>query len=409
MSLKTSKAIVISSGLAIFSMFFGAGNLMYPIKTGIMSGNLNFYGISGFLITSVLLPLAGLVAMMLFDGDYKAFFARLGNFPGKAMLGACVIIIGPLIAIPRIVTVAHVMMSPFLPLEILRGSETTSLLLFSLFFLGVSFLGSFRENKIIDVLGYVISPLLVLSLGTLIVKGFITAGAPIAATDTAWGLFRTNVVRGYGTLDLIGAIFFASIVIGILKNKITDKAARTNCKSLAVIGLKAGTIGVGLLALVYIGQSFLGAHFGAGLEGMNDGVAFREIVFKVVGRYGAAIIGSASMFACFSTSIALGAAVAEYLQKDVLKNKIGYVTALAAVLLASLPLSVYGLDTILALTGGPITFIGYPALIALTFCNIGYKLFDFRPVKTPVLITFLIAFITYFVVYFDRFLLYGPH
>jgi len=396
MNVRISRSLIIATGLAIFSMFFGAGNLMFPIKTGIMSGNYNFYGIAGFLITAVLLPLAGLIAIILFNGDYKAFFGRLGNIPGKATMAACMLIMGPVIALPRIVTVAHVMMAPFLPLEILRGSGALSLFLFSSIFLFISFLGSFRESKIVDVLGYVISPLLVLSLGTVIFKGLLTAGEALPATDTPLGLFKTNLIRGYGTLDLIGAIFFGFIVINVLCQKLGPNTP--SCpRKLAKIGLKAGLIGVGLLALVYIGQSFLGAHFGAGLEGLNDGQAFREIIFRIVGRFGAALVGSASMLACFSTSIALGAVVAEYLQKDISKNKIGYVGSLALVLLATMPLSIWGLDKILALTGGPIVFIGYPALIMLTFCNIGYKLFNFKPVKIPVLITFIIAAIIYYI------------
>jgi len=397
MNVRLSRTLIITTGLAIFSMFFGAGNLMFPIKTGIMSGTNNFFGITGFLITAVLLPLTGLIAIILFNGNYKAFFARLGNIPGKATMAACMLIMGPLIALPRIVTIAQVMMAPFLPFEILRGDGTMSLLLFSIFFLGVSFLGSFRENKIVDVLGYVISPLLVLSLGTVIVKGFLTAGAAIPATDTPLSLFKENLIRGYGTLDLIGAIFFGFIVLSILRDKL-GKEAPACLKRLATIGLKAGLIGVGLLGVVYIGQSFLGAHFGAGLEGLNDGQAFREIIFRIVGRWGAAIVGSASMFACFSTSIALGAVVADYLQKDITKNKIGYAGSLALVLLATMPLSIWGLDKILQLTAGPIVFIGYPALIMLTFCNIGYKLFNFKPVKAPVLATFVVAALVYYLV-----------
>lgn len=395
MNQKASKALIISSGLAIFSMFFGAGNLMFPIKTGIISGTYTIFGIAGFLITSILLPLIGLVAIILFNGDYQEFFGRLGNIPGKLTIAACMAIIGPLIVIPRIVTVAHVMMAPFLPCAVLRDNGPKSLLIFSLLFLGITFFGSFRESKIVDVLGYVISPLLLISLTTLIITGFFTAGPTIPATDTPWHLFVRNLIRGYGTLDLMAALFFGTFILNIIKNRLKDMSCPV--KKMAVFGLKAGIIGVGLLGLIYVGQSFLGAHFGAGLTGLNDGEAFRDIIFKVVGRYGAAIVGSASLLACFSTSIALGGVLGRYLQKSLLKNKISYVSALAMVLLASLPLSIYGLNVVLKLTNGPITFIGYPALIMLTFCNIAYKLFHFKPVKTPVIITLLLAFIAYII------------
>jgi branched-chain amino acid:cation transporter, LIVCS family len=395
MNIKSTRSVIIPAGLAIFSMFFGAGNLMYPIETGVSSGTNNFFGISGFLITAVLLPLAGLIAMILFNGDYKAFFARLGNIPGKAMTAACLIIIGPLIAIPRIVAVAHLMIAPFLPAA-LQEPTTGTLFIFSLIFLGLTFIATYQEGKIVDILGYVISPLLIISLMVLILTGVFTAGPALAATGTAFTAFTKNLIHGYKTLDLIGAIFFTSIVLSLLKDKL-DSTTANNIKKLAVIGLKAGVIGVGLLGMVYIGQSFLGAHFGAGIENLNEGEAFRAIVFQVIGKYGALIVGSAALFACLSTSIALGAVVAEYLHKDISHGKMSYVLALALTMLASLPLSCYGLDTILRLTAGPITFIGYPALIALTFCNIAYKLFNFKLVKTPVALTFVVATIAYLI------------
>lgn len=393
MNLKSTRSVIIPAGLAIFSMFFGAGNLMLPIKTGVMSGTNNFFGISGFLITAVLLPLAGLIAMILFNGDYKTFFARLGDTPGKLMMSACMIIIGPLIAIPRIVTVGHVMIAPFLP-TMLQEPTALALFIFGLFFLGITFLGTYKENKIVDILGYIISPLLIASLGVLILVGILTAGQAIPASASALTVFKENMIHGYGTLDLIGAIFFTSIVLNLLKKKLNTGISNT-VKQLALVGLKAGALGVGLLGIVYIGQSFLGAHFGTGIDGLNEGEAFRAIIFKVIGSWGAIIVGSASLLACFSTSIALGAVVGEYLQKDILHNKISYVNALAITLLASLPLSVYGLGTILKITGGPITFIGYPALITLTLCNIAYKLFNFKPVKTPVALTLIAATLAY--------------
>jgi branched-chain amino acid:cation transporter, LIVCS family len=398
MNTSSFKTIIFPAGLAIFSMFFGAGNLMLPIKTGAMSGTNNFYGTLGFVITAVLIPLSGLIAMILFNGDYKAFFARLGNIPGKLMLAGCMIVIGPLIAIPRIVTVGHLMIAPFLPAPFQQPTPFT-LLMFGIVFLGITFLATYKENKIVDLLGWIISPLLILSLAILVIVGIIKAGPAVPASGSAFTVFKKNLIYGYGTLDLIGALFFTSIVLGLLKSKV-DTACANNMKKLALVGLKAGAIGVGLLALVYIGQSFLGAHYGIGIEGMNEGMnegeAFRAIIFKVIGSWGAIIVGSASIFACLSTSIAIGAVVAEYVQKDILGNRISFSWALAITLLICLPLSVYGLDTILRLTGGPITYVGYPALIALTFCNIAYKLFNFKPTKLPVALTFIIATIAYF-------------
>ncbi len=110
-----TKSHIISAGLAIFSMLFGAGNLIYPLMVGQESGNLVFFGMFGFLLTAVILPVAGLIGIILFDGDYQTFFKRLGEIPGELLLGACMLVIGPIVAIPRITTVSHIMIAPFIP------------------------------------------------------------------------------------------------------------------------------------------------------------------------------------------------------------------------------------------------------------------------------------------------------
>ena len=171
---------------------------------------------------------------------------------------------------------------------------------------------------------------------------------------------------------------------------------KSNARELAITGMQAGTIGITLLGIVYTGMSVLGMFHGHGLEWANEGELFREIAFKVVGTHGAFIIGTAVLMACLSTSIALSAVLAEYIQKELFGNRIDYIPALTLGLAASLPLSIAGLSKVLELTGGPIVWIGYPVVIALTFCNIAYKLVGFKPVKTPVALTFVVAFASYY-------------
>ncbi|MDR3646682.1 MAG: branched-chain amino acid transport system II carrier protein [Candidatus Babeliales bacterium] len=381
---KVFQSDVLAIGLAIFSMFFGAGNLMYPIKVGIDSGDKIIFGMSGFLITAIILPLLGLLAMILFEGDYKAFFFRLGEIPGKLILLICILIVGPLIAIPRIVTLSYTMMSPFIP--------NISLVIFTALFLGLTFICTYRESKIVNLLGKYISPALLVSLSIIIIKGFLTGTNMIQTSITPFNAFKENFWRGYETLDLLGAIFFSSVVLHILKKVYIG----ADSKKLAFVGFQAGVIGISLLALVYIGMSNLGLYHGLGLEGINSGELFREVSFRVLGVYGAAIIATAVIMACLSTAIALAVVVAEFAQVDLFKNKINYAHSLIIVLLSCVPLSLYGLDAVLKLTGGVITYVGYPILITLTLLNIAYKLFNFKPVKLPVLIVGTLALISYF-------------
>jgi len=386
-----TKSHIISTGLAIFSMLFGAGNLIYPLMVGQESGSLVFFGAAGFLLTAVVLPVAGLIGMILFDGDYQTFFKRLGNVPGEFLIGACMIIIGPIIAIPRITTLSHTMIAPFIPFAFLQHITIGSSFLFAFIFLTVTFLATFRENKIIDILGNYISPALLLSLTIIIVWGLITAQQSVISSSTAFNLFKVNLIRGYETLDLLGGIFFASIIISILKKNVGSSYP---ARKLAIIGCKAGLIGVSLLGIVYAGMSLLGTFHAHGLEYTNAGELFRGIAFTVLGKHGAAIIATTVLMACLSTSIALSAVVAEYVQK-VLGNQINFSSALFLTLLACVPLSTFGLGHVLALTEGPIVYVGYPIIIVTTFCNIAYKFFGFKPIKIPVLITFIATLISY--------------
>lgn len=383
---KVFKSDILSIGLAIFSMFFGAGNLMYPIKVGIDSGSKIGMGMLGFLITSIVLPLLGLLAMILFEGDYRQFFLRLGKIPGNFLICVCMFIIGPVIAIPRIVTLSYTMMMPFIP--------HVSLFVFTILFLVLTFLCTYRESKIVDLLGNYISPALLISLTIIIIKGFLTRDGVSTVSISNWGVFKENFWLGYGTLDLLGSIFFSSVILHILRK--TYKNSDLNTKQLAFIGLKSGILGIAFLALVYVGMSFLGLYHGYGFEGINSGELFREVSFRVLGTCGAAVIATAVIMACLSTAIALAIVVTEFTQEEIFKNKLSYVKTLIFVLLSCIPLSLYGLDTVLKLTGGAITFIGYPILIALTIFNLAYKLFGFKPVKLPVFIVALLAIYSYF-------------
>jgi len=386
---------IITVGLAVFSMFFGAGNLIYPIAVGMNSGQHVLWGILAFTTSSVLLPLVGMVAMILFDGDYNQFFARLGNIPGKLLILSCMIIIGPLIAIPRIVTLSHVMIAPFIPIEFMQTICPSSSLIFALAFLGTTFLCTYKENKLIDLLGVVISPLLLISIMVIVTVGLLNANAPVMVGSNPLFVYTENFLRGYETLDLLGAIFFSSIVLSIIKKSAIASASH-NSKRFAMIGLQAGILGLTLLGLVYAGLSIQGAFYGYGMAGANAGELFREVSLRILGRSGALVIATAVLMACLSTAMGLAAVIGEYVQKIIFQERICFVSSLILTLVACLPLCVAGLGKVLALTAGPITFVGYPVLIALTVCNAAYKLVGFKSVKLPVLVTFALAVAIYF-------------
>ncbi|MBA3954783.1 branched-chain amino acid transport system II carrier protein [Candidatus Dependentiae bacterium] len=379
---KYFQSTTLTTGLAIFAMLFGAGNLIFPPKVGIVSGTQTWLGLTAFIITAVLLPLVGLIGMVFFDGDYRAFFARTGKIPGNLLILFCMLTIGPLLIMPRIVGLTYELISPFV-------GESCSILWFSLFFALLTFVCCYHKNKIVDLLGKILSPLKLLSMFTIISLGF-WFRKPMAVVSTpSWEIFKTNFQEGYNTFDLVGMIFFAYIIIAILKRTAAPEIT-SNHRALAKVMLRGGIIGGFLLTLVYIGMGYLGAFHGQGLGHLDEGKIFITTIIRVLGDKGAVFISLTVLVACLSTMIALASVVSEYLRNDILQRKVGYTTALTLVL---------GLTTVIAqlkLKGLlyysiPLILMVYPVIIVLTFCNIAYKLWGFKPVKIPVLLAFLLS------------------
>lgn len=364
-------------GLAIFSMLFGAGNIIYPIKAGVLAGSKNYAGILGFLLTGVCLPIFGLVTMILFDGNYKKFFHRVGKIPGNLAILYCLLIIGPLLAMPRCITVPHAMISPFMP-YLTPG-------LFSILFCIVTFLLTYKESKLLNILGSYISPLLVGSLGIILFKGLAQAESMIEQTEATWSIFTKQLIHGFQTLDLLGAIFFAYIVLKILKDTNKDKSAKP--KDLAKIALKSGLLGGFLLMVIYLGFSYLAAFYGHLVTlDMNGAEMFTHISSNVIGSSGAIIIIMAVLMACLSTISALAVVFAEYLHYEIFNKKIDYLYCLIITLGITCFISNFGLSNILKYGEHPIN-IGYPIIITIVVFNFLHKTCNINAVKLPTFVT----------------------
>lgn len=372
---------IITIGLAIFSMLFGAGNIIYPIAAGVFAGDKNIVGITGFILTGVILPVIGLVAMILFEGNYKRFFNRLGRIPGSIAILYCMLIIGPLLAMPRCITVPYEMLAPFIP--------HINLPIFSIIFAVITFLMTYKESKILTLLGKIISPLLLGSLSIIIVKGLWNAETTTTQTTPTMKVFLSQLAHGFQTLDLLGALFFAYIVIRILKSN--RKNGQIKTKELASTSLKGGLIGAGLLAIVYICFSFLGAYYGQYvLANSNGAEMFRNISLQIINQYGVIVMVMAVLLACLSTITALAAVFAEYLHYEIFQKKVGYHTCLGITVFVTIFISNFGLTNILKYGEHPI-MIGYPIIIATVLCNLAHSLFGFKPIKTPVALTGIIV------------------
>lgn len=371
----------------MFSMFFGAGNVVFPLGLGLYARDHNIYAILGLLITAVGIPFLGLISITLFNGDYKKFFERIGPITGFIVSAIILGLIGPFGAIPRCVVLSYSTMKPYLP-------DLLTLPWFSLISCIIIFAFTIKRNNIIDVLGYVLTPILLASLFIIIVKGFISSPPLEPAGHSKFFIFLKGIKEGYLTMDLLAAFFFSSVVITCLKKDI-DPTDHKNYREVIFLSLKASAIGAFLLSLIYVGFSFVAAFYSPALAGVPEEELPGMIAVHVLGPYAGIVAQIAVILACLTTVIALSAVFAEFLHKDICRDKISYGWALFITLVITFFISTLnftGIATFLK----PILQVCYPALIVLCCVNILYKLYHFTWVKTPVFLTFLFSLIVYF-------------
>lgn len=373
------------SGFAMFSMLFGAGNIVFSLAIGQYAQDQNLYAMLGLLITAVGVPFLGLIAMTLFDGDYKGFFERMGKVPGFLLVAFIMGLIGPFGAIPRCVALTYSTTKMYLP--------SLGLPVFSIIACCLIFLLTFRRTHILDIVGYILTPLKLGTLLLIILVGYLMAPVAPTAPHDQWALFIHGLKEGYQTMDLLGAFFFCSVVLVCLKKNANPNDPQSN-KRLISQTLKASCIGAALLAFIYIGFSFVAAFHSDALAGSSPDELIAKVSMHVLGPYGALIVCLAVSFACLTTSVALSTVFAEFVHKDVTQGKVGYVPALIGTLAITFFVSTLQFTGIAKMLA-PILQLCYPALIVLCIVNILYKLYQFKPVKVPVLVAFGVSALGY--------------
>lgn len=377
---KQSSIKISTIGFAIFTMLFGAGNMIYPVKAGVMAGSKYLMGIAGFLLTGVLIPIIGLVAMILFDGNYKTFFNRAGKIPGFLSILFCMLIIGPFLVIPRCVTVSYEMLFPLLP--------NLGLILFSAFFCLLTLVCSYKECKLLDLLGKYMGPVVITYFSFIILLGLTQASQTITQILPSSTVFLQQVVHGFQTLDLLGALFFAYIIIRLIKNNCSN--IEFSSKQIALMCLKGSVITATLMTSFYIGFILLSAFYAHLVSPeMNGAEIFRIIAMSIVGQSGIAFLVVAVLIKCLATATALTVVFSEYLRNEIFHKSISYLQALLITLSITVIISNFGLTNIIT-WGFPIITAGYPIIVTITLCNIAYKLFNFEWIKLPVFITTIV-------------------
>jgi len=384
-----AKASILATGFSMFSMFFGAGNVVFPLVLGQTSGGFVVYAALGLIFTGIVLPFVGLLSMMLFQADYRAYFFRLGKWPGFFVIFLVMALLGPFAGIPRTITLTQSTM-------MLEGVNMPAWLfngLFCLLFLGLAY----QRNKIVDVLGYILTPLLLFLLSFLTVAGLIAVtDYPIAVPDidpimVIWH----GATTGYNTMDLLAALFFSTVIIASLQSRFTNPDEKGRQKSILNHATKASLLGGVLLGLVYVSFCFLAAKHSVALQGYNADELIAHLSYQILGEQAAWVVNGVVSLACLTTAIALASVFAEVMCKEFTGDSRYYHAFLIGTTLIAYGMSFIGFMGLIKLIY-PLLVICYPAVIVLALCNIGYKLWGWTIIKTPVFATVGASMLFYF-------------
>lgn len=337
-------------GFALFSMFFGAGNLIFPPALGNKLGDQYLLGIIGFVLTGVGLPLLAILACSKGNGTFEGITNKIGHKFTLILTTVLFIAIGPLLAIPRTAaTTFEISILPLFP-------TWSPVIVMAIYFL-INLFFVLRRSSIIDTLGKFLTPALIVILTIVIVKGVIDPIGEMVPTG-ATNILSTSLLEGYQTMDALAALLFA----GVITSSIVEKGYKgTEVKSVL---LKASAIAVIGLAFVYGGLTFIGAHTVNLVDsGISNTSLLVFIANKILGTFGLVLIGAAIGLACLTTSIGLLTAGSTFFEK-VTNGKLSYKVNAIVISLISYVIACQGVDKIVKLSV-PILNVLYPVAITI--------------------------------------------
>ena len=376
---------ILPIGLMLFASFFGAGNLIFPPALG-QSAGVNFLpAAAGFCTTGVGIPLLGIIAIgLLRASNPEALALPVHPKFAKALIVVTVLTIGPFFAIPRTGAVSFdVGILPFISAE----NYDLGLALYSLFFFVVTYFLSVNPSKIVDWVGKILTPLLLISIAILVVQVFMH---PMGEPQQAGGYYASmpylkGFQEGYYTMDLLATMLFGTVVIDSIKVRgISEGSVLTRTC------IMAGIIAAVLLAAIYFSLTYTGAT-SMSVFGVSDNgaIALSSIANYYMGTAGNVVLCLMIFFACLTTSIGLTVSAGSYLEQ-VLKYKMQYQRIAAIICIFSFAVSNVGLTKIISLSV-PVLCLLYPIVIVLV-------MMAFMPVKRACVYRSTLAFTIVFAI-----------
>lgn len=350
-------------GSMLFGLFFGAGNLIFPVFVGQQAGHHLGSALFGFLLSGVGLPLLGVAAIGITKTDGVFELAEQVNrryaFWFTLVLYIC---IGPAFALPRLAPISYeIGLAPFI------GSASAGLGLFgySVLFFGLAWWFARRPTKIMDYVGIILTPAFLVVLGVLLIAVVVH---PLGSGQVAAGAYRqepllAGFTAGYSTMDALAALAFGIIVVDALK-----AIGVTKPTAIAGSTIKAGALAVLMMAVLYALLALLGRNaLGRFARASNGGPILANVAHAYFGNVGSALLAAIVILACLKTAIGLISAFGDALHE--LFPKAAYSVLIAVAAAASLLFANFGLDLILGVAT-PVLYFLYPLAITLILLSL---------------------------------------
>ncbi len=343
-------------GFALFAIFFGAGNLIFPPYLGVISGN--NWGIANiaFLLSDPLLPILGVIVTALLGGQATDLGKRVSKHFSIIIGAISIILIGPLFAVPRTGATTHeIFVQSFVP--------SAPQWITSLIFFGLTLYIAIHSHTVIDAIGKYLTPILLFILLLVFIAAVVQPNAGFQTTTSA-GLFSQSFKEGYQTMDALGAALMAGVVISDLTRR-----GYTEKKEQHQMMFGVGIVSFILLALVYSSLTYAGATVSTVYDSTIQRPALLiGLIEQLLGSFGKVAMGIAVSFACLTTSVGLITTCGHYFS-TLTNGKLEYKKIVVVSVVISFLLSLLGVDALLQLAV-PVLSAIYPMVIALIFLSI---------------------------------------
>ena len=353
-------------GSLLFGLFFGAGNLIFPVQMGQLAGANTLPATIGFLMTGVGLPVLGVIASALSRSESLYEMAKPVNKRYSIFFTcALYLTIGPLFAIPRTATVAfEVGLTDFMSDQSLQ----IGLFLFSLIFFVITLYFSLRPGRILDWVGKYLTPTFLALLSVLIIATLINPMGEVSQFEAqgkyVTGSLFTGILDGYHTMDALASLAFAIVIISTI-----EKLGVHDPKRKAIETLKSGVVCLIGMGVIYASLAYMGAtSLGSVGRGANGGIILSMVSAHYFGFVGQILLAVIVFVACLKTAIGLITSCAqmfsEMFPRSISYNKYAIVFTLGSFVVAN-----FGLNTIIQLSVPVLMFL-YPLAITLIILSL---------------------------------------